>query len=50
MAEAGASSQADCLGGWLPEDCRRRQNHVASPAYFRQGQGWSQSEGQGAGT
>lgn len=41
VAEARASSQADCLGGWWPEDCHRRQSHVASPAYFREGQGQS---------
>lgn len=41
VAEAAASSQADCLGGPLPEDCHRRQGHVASPACFRQGQGQS---------
>lgn len=41
VAEAGASSQADCLGGWLPEYCHRRLSHVAPPAYFRQGQSQS---------
>lgn len=32
MAEARASSQADSLGGWLPEDCHRRQSHVSFPS------------------